>query len=993
MTKKSVSSRSRIHFIHEGLDWLLYGLSTFALPLLIGFASLITLLAWPSQYPVTEAKAVSFRVIAQTDAWREPLQAVAQIASQPPVSYFDTKLSTLPVWFSFQTIPVETGEAQVVEFPSRHAVDLTCWDRKTLQVLGKGNLSGADGDMSRLKAGFALALKNTVSEQQVVCRGGFLGPARMSVQQWSSVELQAATQVFNRNAGLLDGGLIVLSLFILITALINHNSMYLLFSVWLIVNLRMAALSAGWDFQWLGRTIPSEWLLYARPITIGFYYLITITLFKTLFREDLVRLGYVSWVRIAQWTCLPLLLASIFLPYAYFLPMIWVGTSVGVIILITSLTRILIDTRSGVAIWYGASISITLFASLYEVLAAALGFKGLIGTINSVSAALSSSLLAALAIAAQIRLEHQQRLQAQAELRHTYDAMPIGLFTLNMQGRFVSANPALIAMLGVNVLDVGRNSWQQYFVEGAWTRLHQLVNSQQDGELEIIGSRQLQGGARRYLVKATLSNDRIEGSLQDVTEKSRATENLNFLANNDPLTKVLNRRGIENILDHAMQELARGKPLALAYLDLDRFKLINDLFGHSTGDLVLQQVCARVNSLLSGDLKIGRVGGDEFLIVMPNTKIALATLICQGIISDLSGEPFRVGERAFHLRGSMGLIDVGPDMRIKDAVSAADRACHEAKRSSHDGLVVYERNADVFLEHEAELNLIERFSTQVGLDGLYIEMQPIMSLTAPHDSLDFEVLLRMHDGKGGVIPTPRLISAGENSGRMGAIDRWVLSTTLDWLYRNQARLAHINFVCINLSGASLNDERFIEEVVNMLETHKPLAKRLCLEITESVALHDLQNTRRFIDKVRSYGAKVALDDFGAGYTSFSYLKDLPADLLKIDGSFIVNMNKHPANIAIVEAMVSLARNLGMKTVAEWAEDNATVQTLAEIGVDYVQGFVVARPQVPADLLNAVSAASFILDDELARFVQTLGQTEEGRVQVDLFPRVGKDNVH
>ena len=181
-------------------------------------------------------------------------------------------------------------------------------------------------------------------------------------------------------------------------------------------------------------------------------------------------------------------------------------------------------------------------------------------------------------------------------------------------------------------------------------------------------------------------------------------------------------------------------------------------------------------------------------------------------------------------------------------------------------------------------------------------------------------------------------------------------------------MKHTKFVCINLSGASLNDEEFLGEIYTMLEQNPHLLDKLCLEITESVALHDLDNTRRFLDRVRGYGAKVALDDFGAGYTSFSYLKEFKADLLKIDGSFIVNMNQHPANIAIVEAIVSLANNLGMKVIAEWAEDNATVEMLTEIGVDYVQGFAVARSQHPDKLLTAESSASFIQDAELAHFV-------------------------
>jgi EAL domain-containing protein (putative c-di-GMP-specific phosphodiesterase class I) len=204
------------------------------------------------------------------------------------------------------------------------------------------------------------------------------------------------------------------------------------------------------------------------------------------------------------------------------------------------------------------------------------------------------------------------------------------------------------------------------------------------------------------------------------------------------------------------------------------------------------------------------------------------------------------------------------------------------------------------------------------------------------------------------------------------IDRWVLASTLSWIQNNLSSLPNTQFVCMNLSGASLNDERFVQDTIDILGRHVHVASRLCMEITESVALHDLVNTRRFIDQVRAFGVKIALDDFGAGYTSFSYLKELPADVLKIDGNFIVNINDHPANVAIVEAIVNLAVNLGMKTIAEWAEDTATVRTLAEIGVDYVQGFAVSRSQSPDRMLSAASSASFIQDEQLATLARILG---------------------
>jgi diguanylate cyclase (GGDEF)-like protein len=523
----------------------------------------------------------------------------------------------------------------------------------------------------------------------------------------------------------------------------------------------------------------------------------------------------------------------------------------------------------------------------------------------------------------------------------------------------------------------GRSAWRQFFEDSIWTELHEQVHSKTEAEMEITS----RDGTQRFLVSATLARGRIEGVLQDTTEKHKATEQLLFMANNDPLTKVFNRRGIQAMFEGAAVSLTTGRSMSLAYVDLDRFKLINDLFGHAAGDEVLKQVCERMATMLAAGQQIGRVGGDEFVIVMPDTAIPLAQLICRGIVERIGNTPYRVGDKAFHVRGSVGLIEVSAGMPMKDAVSTADRACREAKAG--EGLVVYERDASAFHERVAELNLVARLSGANATEGMFLEMQPIMSLKAPHDSLNFEVLLRMREADGRIVQAGPIISAAEKSGCAGVIDRWVLATTLAWIADNAASLPNTRFVCMNLSGASLNDERFVQDTLDILGRHVHVASRLCMEITESVALHDLDNTRRFIDQVRNFGVKVALDDFGAGYTSFSYLKELPADVLKIDGSFIVNINAHPANVAIVEAIVSLAGNLGMKTIAEWAEDTATVRTLAEIGVDYVQGYAVSRSQAPEKIVMARSSASFITDEGLLQLLRTLGAERHAPQQAEI----------
>lgn len=939
-------------------------MSFYIVPFGISIVSIVAIFFWNNQYHAVPEKPLRLHVF-QTTRLLDASEALGKLAETQAVYQYETKLSEAPVWFSFR-LAGDSWAQSAIEVPSRHAMDLKCWDADSMALIGEASRSGAAGAITPMKSGFTIQPQSHLSA--VVCRGRFIGPARLAAVQWSRQQLDISEQQFHRQSGLLDGGLVVLALFILMIALINREKSYVLFSGWLCLNLRVGALSAGWDTQWLGQAVPEAWLLPMRTVTIALYALVTLELYLTLFRENLAHSRFAIPLKITYWLCLPLLAAAVFLPFRHFLPVMWVLAGSGLLIMSLSLLSIMSHTRSRVAFWYAASFGVTFLASLSEVIAAALGVREFVSGVNSVTAALASSLLAAIAVGERIRAEHAQRLEAQAELEHTYEVMPVGLFTLDGTGRLLSANPALSQILGNDPLQSQQNLWRHFFEAGAWTKLHESVHQLRDAELELRSK----DGERLFLVKATLSRGKIEGFIQDITEQKKATADLLFMANNDPLTKVHNRRGIESVFNNAIGGVAAaGKPLSLAYIDLDRFKLINDLFGHASGDEVLKQVCERVATMLANSHQIGRVGGDEFVVVMPDTAIPLASLICQGIVTVLGNSPYRVGDKAFHVRASIGLVEVSAGMSMKEAVSAADRACREAKSRQGEGIVIYERDASAFHDRQDELELVEQLSGNEATRHLFLEMQPIMSLTNPHDSLNFEVLLRMRGPGDSIIPAGRIIGAAETSGLTSMIDRWVLASTLEWIDENMAQLAHTQFICMNLSGASLNDEHFIQDTLAILEGHPTAARLLCMEITESVALHDLDNTRRFIDQIRGYGVRVALDDFGAGYTSFSYLKELPADVLKIDGNFILHMNAHPANVAIVEAIVKLAINLGMKTIAEWAEDADTARTLAAIGVDYVQGYVVARSQPPAKILMALSAASFITDEQMLALLREL----------------------
>ncbi|MCF8179037.1 MAG: EAL domain-containing protein [Sulfuritalea sp.] len=950
--------------INAVVDTFLYRLSVFGVPLVIGFASLLAFFQLQYQYELAGASLLEFSAFEQKEPDLTPQEALTRVVDRPRTTGIDTSLSENPFWISF-VLPTNT-QPVVVELPSRHALNAACWRADNFQPLGSADRVRAEGAMKASKTGFAFEFGPEKVLTRVLCRVGHAGPGHIAVTLWPSDLFALSNLKFHRNSGLLDGGLIVLAMFVLMTALVSREWLYVLFAAWLVANLRVAAISAGWDTQWLEHEISPDWILPLRKFTTASYYMLTIVLFSRLFADDLRRVKQMQWLRIAQWSCLPLLLAAATFPYASFLPLLWVFTTISTTVIVFLLVRILIVTRSKVAIWYGAGLAVALLASLNEVVAAALGFRTLIGNVNSVTAAMASSLLSALAIAEQMRQERHERRKAETALRDTYQAIPIGLFSLDETGRIVQSNPAYRNMLESQPHDADR--WQEVFEEGAWERLRALADRPDDEDIEIKSVADGDGRQRCFLVKATKVNDRIEGSLQEITLRVEATAKLHFLADHDPLTGVFNRRGIEKSFDAANQSLAGGTTMALAYLDLDRFKLINDLFGHVAGDMVLRQVCDRVNRLLVEGEILGRVGGDEFVIVFQGGAIYSAAELCRSLIMEISKEPFIEGDRAFQVKCSIGLVEVTRGTREDEAVSLADRACREAKTGHEGNLVIYQQDMSVFDEHREEMQLIQRLDKPQP-EGLFLVMQPIMSLRDPYGSLNFEVLLRMRDKHNQILPAWKIITAAERNGRIATIDKWVLTTTLEWLRTHAGHLKKSSYVSVNLSGGSLNDEKFIGDAFSILARYGKTVERLCIEITESVALHDLANTRHFIDGIRKYGAKLALDDFGAGYTSFSYLRSLPADALKIDGAYVKDLLAHPANQAIVQAIVDLTRNLGMISIAEWVEDVPTLEALAEMGVDYAQGYVISRPLSPERILLSVSAADCIHDEATARFVR------------------------
>lgn len=906
------------------------------------------------------------------DADVAPARIAAKVRPSTARLSVHTDLSTEPFGLVLSADAPQADAPWAIEFPSRHALEMACWDLDTGQALGRADRDSRDGAFRSSRGGFALDLPAGRPRATVVCTARFRGPAKLTAQVWAADALTLAQVTHVKAGAMIDAGLGLLALAMLAMAIINRSKLYCSLVVWLLLSMRMASLSAGTDFGWLGMVIPAEWLVPMRQWTVCMYSAATVALFSQLFKGELAGIGSHRGLTALQMAAIVLLMLCALLSFEQILPVVWITSTVGTGIMLYHLYRVLTRSFTAMALWYGLSIVVTLLASLNEVIAAAVGPHSLIGSLNSATAALASALFVFAAAAEHMRLGRRQMVAAQQSLKAAYDDSPIGLFTLHDGDTLVNSNPAFRDMLKA-VMPAGTTHFSQIFGDDVAREVQRLRTQPLPATIELQTPLTLPGrhaGASSWFALKLLTHDGqvVEGSLQDISEKVRATQRLEFLVNHDPLTECLNLRGLSRHFERSQQ---RAK--ALAYLDLDRFKLINDLYGHAAGDAVLTQVCERIRSELGPDDRLARVGGDEFVIIFADATLAAARSCCARIGSLIASKPFRIDAQRFALSISTGLLateQLGVSS-LKEMVSAADTLCRMAKKRPPERLVVMESGSSFLHHHKVELELISCLERGETPHGLFLLMQPELSLTRPFESLNFEALVRMRKPNGEIIPASVIIEAAEAHSKTAIIDLWVMRTLIDWLEKHRGQLTHTHFVGVNLSGGSLNDESFVEALVELLQQHPRVVPMLCLEVTETVALTDMQHMQRLIGRLQSIGAKVGLDDFGAGYSSFGYLKGLKVDALKLDGSLVKDAAKSIAGVAILGALGGLVRNLGMKSVGEFAEDLETIKALVAAGVDYAQGYGISKPVLPERILAARSAADFIEDPQILSYVSQL----------------------
>ncbi len=445
--------------------------------------------------------------------------------------------------------------------------------------------------------------------------------------------------------------------------------------------------------------------------------------------------------------------------------------------------------------------------------------------------------------------------------------------------------------------------------------------------------------------------------LHDVSEGRQHAAELTYQATHDALTGVLNRRAFESQLNALIRHAVPQQQFAVLYLDLDQFKVVNDTCGHAAGDELISQISMILQqNVREGDL-LARLGGDEFGIVLMDCGDIDAIRIAEQLRESVASIRFAWGGQHFAVGVSVGMVAITHDRStLKEVMKAADAACYMAKEKGRNRVHVYRADDIELTVRHHEMTWVARIKDALERDRFCLYAQAIVSLRdgadpgAGADQKHVEILLRMLGDDDLPIAPMAFIPAAERYGLMTQIDRWVIRHTFEYL--GQPDIG-IRTCAINLSGGSIDDDHFFEYLLEQQRLHQVAWSMLCFEITETAAIASLSKAAALITRLRDLGCSFALDDFGTGMSSFSYLKHLPVDYLKIDGSFVKDMLTDPTDRAMVDAINNIGHVMGKQTIAEFVENDAILGCLREMGIDYAQGYGIGKPEplVLACVLN------------------------------------------
>jgi diguanylate cyclase (GGDEF)-like protein/PAS domain S-box-containing protein len=428
----------------------------------------------------------------------------------------------------------------------------------------------------------------------------------------------------------------------------------------------------------------------------------------------------------------------------------------------------------------------------------------------------------------------------------------------------------------------------------------------------------------------------------DVTKERRLKRALAYQASHDALTGLINRRDFDSRLHAAVQRAQRGEgSCALLYIDLDQFKIVNDTCGHQAGDRLLRDVTGLLQTRVRASDTIARLGGDEFGVLLENCSLDQATRIAESARQSIRDYRFVWGATALSVGASIGVVEIKRDTEnVASIMSAADIACYAAKDGGRNRIHVYD--SDGISGRHREMHWVARVTRAAEENRLELFFQPIAAIGSQSPPRFHELTVKLRGDDGELVPPSEFIPAAERYNAMSIIDRWVVQKAVSILRERQQRGAPLPMLAVNVSGTSLNEQAFVDLALQTL-SDPVIACAICFEITETAAVTNLADAIHFMRELKTRGCKFALDDFGTGLSSFMYLKTLPVDYLKIDGQFIAQIAADPVDRSMVEAISKVGRALGIATIAECVETAVVLDELRRIGVDFAQGYFIARP--------------------------------------------------
>ncbi|WP_066340395.1 putative bifunctional diguanylate cyclase/phosphodiesterase [Azohydromonas lata] len=550
--------------------------------------------------------------------------------------------------------------------------------------------------------------------------------------------------------------------------------------------------------------------------------------------------------------------------------------------------------------------------------------------------------------------DRNAELQAQQErLRVTLDAMADAMVSVDAGGRIDLVNPAAAALLRLAAGEAVDRPFAE-IVSLMWADDQQprpcpvtACLEQQKPLHETRASMLRLGDGSLNRISDTVTPIRnVRGECcgavwvgRDLSEQHRLAERAAYALKHDMLTGLVNRQEFEQALARCAAT-AQPPGQMLCYIDLDQFKIINDTLGHAAGDVLLREIAQLLRGGVRRDDLLARLGGDEFGVLFGGCTVDEALQRAQALRQRIESHCFYWEGSPHGVSASVGLAQLpDPGEQPSLALIHADIACHAAKEAGRNRVQFFAPADTLVQARRGEMHWVSKLQRALAQDRFELFFQPIVGTQADPDSQPYgEILLRLRGDDGQLVSPALFIPAAERYQLMGALDRMVLRKTLAWMQHTPlVRCA------INVSGQSLGDVTFLDDVVAQIQRNGVDARRLCFELTETAAVDNLEAAQAFIARLRALGARFALDDFGAGLSSFSYLRTLQADVLKIDGSFIKDLDQDAQHRAIVEAIHRVASAFDMRTVAEWVENEAVLDELRAIGIDYAQGWHTGRP--------------------------------------------------